>query len=135
MIWLIFRYCRPNTERPESIWYGNNILVNPKSPKFEIDIKKSFNELSSNKSGIKNTKNPFGVGNAAEIIVTKCLEFYTNGKLEWKQPDFINYYPRYSLTQKFVPSAQMTFNSKGFLQEGTDYDKGKYFVYKKKYKH
>jgi UDP-N-acetylglucosamine 2-epimerase (non-hydrolysing) len=58
---------RENTERPEGIPIGQNILVGTDPQKIE----KGVEEMLSRK---RDWKNPFGDGHAAEKIIDKCVE-------------------------------------------------------------
>jgi UDP-N-acetylglucosamine 2-epimerase (non-hydrolysing) len=78
---------RTTTERPETIDAGGNVLAGVEEEK----IKEIANRVLSNKElydSMKNAKNPFGDGKAAERIVDILLELHKKGALAIKSPDF-----------------------------------------------
>jgi UDP-N-acetylglucosamine 2-epimerase (non-hydrolysing) len=76
---------RYNTERPESVWAGGNILVGTKRE----DILEKINHLSDPMvhKKMKSAKNPFGDGKAGERIVKILTEKYSGGELNVESSD------------------------------------------------
>jgi len=58
---------RDNTERPETLEVGSNILVGTDSEKIFIGVKKIIDKK-------RNWKNPFGSGKSAKIIINELLK-------------------------------------------------------------
>ena len=79
---------RYNTERPETVTAGGNILVgSDKEVILENAIKILNDDDFANK--MKNAKNPYGGGNSAKKTVDLIEEYYNNGLLEIKSPEDI----------------------------------------------
>ncbi|WP_296866730.1 non-hydrolyzing UDP-N-acetylglucosamine 2-epimerase [uncultured Methanobrevibacter sp.] len=81
---------RYNTERPETVAVGGNILVGSDK---EV-ILKNANRILNDKEfadKMKNAKNPYGQGDAAIKTVDAIQDFYDNGLLDIKAPEDIMY--------------------------------------------
>ena len=79
---------RYNTERPETVKAGGNILVGADKD----TIVNTYNQISNNHSlynRMKNAKNPYGDGRSADNIIEAVLNFYNAGKLDIMGPDHI----------------------------------------------
>ncbi|MFQ5800442.1 MAG: non-hydrolyzing UDP-N-acetylglucosamine 2-epimerase [Candidatus Hydrothermarchaeales archaeon] len=76
---------RYNTERPESVWAGGNIIAGTK--KEEILDKVALLGGPEVYQKMKDAVNPFGDGTAGERIVNILLERYTNGELVVESSD------------------------------------------------
>jgi UDP-N-acetylglucosamine 2-epimerase (non-hydrolysing) len=79
---------RYNTERPETVKAGGNILVGAETDK----IIKTFNHISSDPALYKRMQhapNPYGDGSAAENILKSIIEAYKTGKFDIKAPEQI----------------------------------------------
>ncbi len=77
---------RYNTERPETVSAGGNILVGSDKYKIVKNIRLILNDKTIRKK-MKNAKNPYGNGNSSEIIVNHIIEKYKNGELKVESPD------------------------------------------------
>jgi len=76
---------RYNTERPETISNGGNILIGAK----KHVILKTFNHIYNNPDvyrRMKNAKNPYGDGRSAAKILKAVLNFNKSGKFDIKAP-------------------------------------------------
>jgi len=76
---------RYNTERPETVTAGGNILVGAGKD----NILRTYNHISRDPSlynKMKNAKNPYGEGESATHIMKSLQKFYTNGKLNTNAP-------------------------------------------------
>ncbi|MDD2643600.1 MAG: UDP-N-acetylglucosamine 2-epimerase (non-hydrolyzing) [Methanobacteriaceae archaeon] len=77
---------RYNTERPETVSAGGNILVGSDKDVILDNASKILNNPDfANK--MKNAKNPYGKGNTANEILTCIEKFYKNNKLALVSPD------------------------------------------------
>ena len=77
---------RYNTERPETVSAGGNILVGSDTEKIIEYANKIINdETFANK--MQNAKNPYGEGNAAGLMLDSIENAYKNNELEIKSPD------------------------------------------------
>lgn len=77
---------RYNTERPETVEAGGNILVGPNKRAILENARKILddNEFAEK---MKNAKNPYGAGNAAEKTVDAIEKYYQEGLLDIKAPE------------------------------------------------
>ena len=79
---------RYNTERPETVAAGGNILVGSNKDVIVenankiLNDKKFFDKMS-------NALNPYGVGNSAKLIVDAIEDYYDKGLLKIKAPEDI----------------------------------------------
>ena len=79
---------RYNTERPETVTAGGNILVGSDTEKIIKNARLILeDEKFSNK--MKNATNPYGKGNAAEVMLDSIEEAYKNNELNIKAPDTV----------------------------------------------
>ena len=79
---------RYNTERPETVSAGGNILVGANKNNILENAEKILNdEEFANK--MKNAKNPYGKGDAAIKTIDAIEEAYNNGLLDIKAPENI----------------------------------------------
>lgn len=77
---------RYNTERPETVKAGGNILVGARKQ----DILEAYKSLSKDEkvySRMKNASNPYGDGNASVKILEAIINEYDRGKLKITAPD------------------------------------------------
>ncbi|MDL2246640.1 UDP-N-acetylglucosamine 2-epimerase (non-hydrolyzing) [Methanobrevibacter sp. OttesenSCG-928-K11] len=88
---------RYNTERPETVTAGGNILVGSNKEKIIETTNKIMNDENFAKN-MKNAKNPYGDGTAAEKILDAIENFYNNDLLKMESPDNI----MLSFTRKIV---------------------------------
>ena len=79
---------RYNTERPETVTAGGNILVGANKDAILENAGKilSDKEFADN---MRNAKNPYGQGNAAQKTVDSIEKFYSEGLLDIKAPEDI----------------------------------------------
>lgn len=77
---------RYNTERPETVTAGGNILVGSDK---EVILKNAKNILENEDfaNKMKNAKNPYGEGNAAKKMLDAIEESYKNNDLALVSPD------------------------------------------------
>jgi len=79
---------RYNTERPETVKAGGNILVGAD----KIRIVETYQKISNDTSLyniMKNAINPYGDGKSSEKILKAVLKSYNAGKLDIMDPDHI----------------------------------------------
>ncbi|WP_296893639.1 non-hydrolyzing UDP-N-acetylglucosamine 2-epimerase [uncultured Methanobrevibacter sp.] len=77
---------RYNTERPETVTAGGNILVGSDKDVILKNVMKILNDESfANK--MKNAPNPYGQGNAAKNTVDAICRYYGDGLLDIEAPD------------------------------------------------
>lgn len=79
---------RYNTERPETVKVGGNILVGSQKDKITDTVK----ELLSNSdlyNGMKKAENPYGEGNSSKQILDAILKLYNEDKLKISVPEDI----------------------------------------------
>ncbi|KZX11699.1 non-hydrolyzing UDP-N-acetylglucosamine 2-epimerase [Methanobrevibacter filiformis] len=79
---------RYNTERPETVSEGGNILVGSNTE----NIVKMANKILNNKDfsdKMKSAKNPYGDGDSGKQIIDIILNSYNNGKLKIDSPSDI----------------------------------------------
>ncbi|WP_414470593.1 non-hydrolyzing UDP-N-acetylglucosamine 2-epimerase [Methanobacterium sp. ACI-7] len=79
---------RYNTERPETVKAGGNILVGSEKDK----IVNTVNEILNNPqiySKMSEAKNPYGNGNSSKQIIDAILDLYRENKLKISVPDDI----------------------------------------------
>lgn len=79
---------RYNTERPETVTAGGNILVGSDKTKIIETIKKISNDKELYKK-MQDAKNPYGEGNSSEKILEALIKFEKEGKLDINSPDNI----------------------------------------------
>lgn len=79
---------RYNTERPETVTAGGNILVGSDKTKIIETIKKISNDEELYKK-MQDAKNPYGEGNSSEKILEALIKFEKEGKLDINSPDNI----------------------------------------------
>jgi len=79
---------RYNTERPETVEAGGNILVGADKKRI-IDTLKLICEDSDFRRKMVNAPNPYGDGKASEKIINATVNFYRKGKLTIKPPENI----------------------------------------------
>jgi len=76
---------RYNTERPETVSAGGNILVGANKD----NIVDTYHQISNDHplyNKMKNAKNPYGNGRSADKIIEVMLNFYNTGKFDIKAP-------------------------------------------------
>ena len=79
---------RYNTERPETVTAGGNILVGSDKDVILENANKILNDEEFAQK-MKNAVNPYGQGDAAEKTVDAIQDFYNNGLLNIKAPEDI----------------------------------------------
>ena len=79
---------RYNTERPETVTAGGNILVGSDKDVIIENARKILDDDDFAKK-MKNAKNPYGGGNSAKMTVDLIEEYYNKGLLEIKAPEDI----------------------------------------------
>jgi len=79
---------RYNTERPETVHAGGNILVGSNTEKIISNVAKLMADNSIYQK-MKDATNPYGDGTASEQIVDAIQDAYDHGKLELKPPETI----------------------------------------------
>ena len=79
---------RYNTERPETVKCGGNILVGTDTNLIVDNVRKIIeDEEFANK--MRNAKNPYGDGNTSVLIVDAIEEYYKKGLFNISAPDMI----------------------------------------------
>ncbi|MDP3034969.1 MAG: UDP-N-acetylglucosamine 2-epimerase (non-hydrolyzing) [Methanobacteriaceae archaeon] len=85
---------RYNTERPETVTAGGNILVGSNKDKIIETANLIMNDPKTRET-MKNAVNPYGDGKASSRILNVTLNDYENGELEIKSPeDIMNQFKR-----------------------------------------
>lgn len=79
---------RYNTERPETVKAGGNILVGSQKDKI-IDTVKELLSNSDLYNKMKKAENPYGEGNSSKQILDAILKLYNEDKLEINVPEDI----------------------------------------------
>ena len=79
---------RYNTERPETVMAGGNILVGANKDAILENANKILNDEEFAQK-MKNAINPYGQGDSAKKTVDAIEEFYVNGLLDIKAPEDI----------------------------------------------
>ena len=79
---------RYNTERPETVTAGGNILVGANKDAILENANKILNDEEFARK-MKNAINPYGQGDSAKKTVDAIEEFYVNGLLDIKAPEDI----------------------------------------------
>lgn len=88
---------RYNTERPETVTAGGNILVGPNKQAILDNARKILNDKEF-ADKMKNATNPYGQGNSAKSTVDAIETWYKEGFLDIKSPeDIMN-----SITRKLM---------------------------------
>ncbi|MDO5859499.1 non-hydrolyzing UDP-N-acetylglucosamine 2-epimerase [Methanobrevibacter sp.] len=88
---------RYNTERPETVTAGGNILVGSDRDVILENANKILND-DEFADRMKNAENPYGQGNAAKLTVDAIEDYYNRGLLNIEAPDDI----MTSFTRKMV---------------------------------
>ena len=79
---------RYNTERPETVTAGGNILVGS----YKDVILENANKILNDKEfaeKMKNAENPYGMGDSAKLTVDAIVDYYERGILDIKAPEDI----------------------------------------------
>ena len=79
---------RYNTERPETVKAGGNILVGSKKAKITSIIKEILND-DDLYNKMKNAKNPYGDGDSSKRILDAILKLYNEDRLKITVPEDI----------------------------------------------
>ena len=79
---------RYNTERPETVSAGGNILVGADKDAILENANKILNDIEF-ASRMKNAKNPYGQGNSSKLIVNSIEMYYKKGLFNIKAPEDI----------------------------------------------
>ena len=79
---------RYNTERPETVTAGGNILVGSDKDVILENAKKILNDEEF-ADKMRNAPNPYGRGDSAKLTVDAIEEYYNNGLLDIKAPEDI----------------------------------------------
>jgi UDP-N-acetylglucosamine 2-epimerase (non-hydrolysing) len=103
---------RYNTERPETVTAGGNILVGSKKDKIIETAHLIMNDPKIQKK-MKEAKNPYGDGKSSKKILDVTLREYENGNLNIQAPDdLMNQFKRkielinYDITVKEFENSQ-----------------------------
>ncbi|OPX59224.1 MAG: UDP-N-acetylglucosamine 2-epimerase [Methanobacterium sp. PtaB.Bin024] len=79
---------RYNTERPETVQAGGNILVGSDTKKITKNVSQILNDHEIYRK-MREAPNPYGDGKTSEKILDAILDSYNQGKLEIKPPEEI----------------------------------------------
>ena len=79
---------RYNTERPETVAAGGNILVGSDKDLILENVNRILNDEEF-ADGMKNAPNPYGMGDSAKVTVDAIEEYYEKGLLDIKAPEDI----------------------------------------------
>lgn len=79
---------RYNTERPETVTAGGNILVGADKEKI-LTITRNLLQDTQTLEKMRNAHNPYGEGNSAKITIDAILEEHKNGRLKMTSPEDI----------------------------------------------
>ena len=79
---------RYNTERPETVTAGGNILVGSDKEGILENANKILNDEEFAEK-MKNAENPYGMGDSAKLTVDAIEEYYKKGLLDIKAPEDI----------------------------------------------
>jgi len=79
---------RYNTERPETVQAGGNILVGASTEKITKNVSQILNDEATHRR-MREALNPYGDGTASEKILDTILNSYNKGNLEIKPPEEI----------------------------------------------
>ena len=79
---------RYNTERPETVTAGGNILVGSNKDVILENAKKILNDKEFAEK-MKNAPNPYGQGNSAKLTVDAIQNYFDEGLLDIKAPEDI----------------------------------------------
>ena len=80
---------RYNTERPETVQAGGNILVGANTEKITSNVAQILTDDEIYRR-MKEVPNPYGDGTASKKILNAILDSYNRGKLEIKPPEEIS---------------------------------------------
>ena len=79
---------RYNTERPETVTAGGNLLVGSDKDVILENANRILND-SDFAEKMKNAPNPYGMGDSAKVTVDAIEEYYENGLLDIRAPEDI----------------------------------------------
>lgn len=79
---------RYNTERPETVTAGGNILVGSNKDAILENANKILNDKEF-ADKMKNAKNPYGMGDSAKLTVDAIEDYYKRGLLDIRAPEDI----------------------------------------------
>jgi len=79
---------RYNTERPETVTAGGNILVGSDKDAILENVGKILSDEEF-RDNMKNAPNPYGQGNSAKLTVDAIEDYYNKGLLDIKAPEDI----------------------------------------------
>ena len=79
---------RYNTERPETVTAGGNILVGSDKDLILENANRILNDMEF-ADRMKNAPNPYGMGDSAKVTVDAIEEYYEKGLLDIKAPEDI----------------------------------------------
>ena len=82
---------RNNTERPETIEYGSNVLVGMDSNKLSSELIKIYSDPNYLKG--KNSNNPFGDGKTSSRVVSIIKKLFKEKKLDFEESALWNKIP------------------------------------------
>ena len=79
---------RYNTERPETVTAGGNILVGSDKDVILENARKILDDAEFAEK-MRSAKNPYGMGNAAKIMLDKIIDADMNDELAVRAPDAV----------------------------------------------
>ncbi|HEX7467652.1 MAG TPA: UDP-N-acetylglucosamine 2-epimerase (non-hydrolyzing) [Methanobacterium sp.] len=115
---------RYNTERPETVTAGGNVLVGTEKEVITETIGKILSD-SDVYQKMKEANNPYGDGKAAEKIINAIIKVYYDNKLEITPPEDILSYEGHYLQKVDEKITVAEFERKNkYLRVRTVFDKG-----------
>ncbi len=79
---------RTTTERPETLKYGANRLIDPQSPTIASEVNKILENRNEISLQLATSSNPYGDGNASERILTILEKLWSEGRFQREAPEF-----------------------------------------------
>lgn len=115
---------RYNTERPETVTAGGNVLVGTDKGVIVETVKKILSDPDVYQK-MKGAENPYGDGKSAAKIINSILKVYGEGKLQMKPPEDILSYEGHYLQRVDEKITVAEFERKNkYLRVRTVFDKG-----------
>lgn len=106
---------RYNTERPETVHAGGNILVGASTEKITENVSQILNDDATHRR-MREAPNPYGDGTASEKILDTILNSYHQGKLEIKPPEEIatNHLKKLLIVDESISVAEFENKNPGY---------------------